>query len=111
MSDRDDWPEIITPPLITLKVATMGDYADECQRIWDERARREQEAQREVIAKADHYVLTWGFQEAMEALDESDEENQKRFLDLLRARDDLGLGLHVRQLVESYAYRIADGEI
>lgn len=80
-------------------------------REFNERAQREQEAQKEIISLADKYVNFWGFPDYMEALGSTDEQNEKLLVDLVRKKDDTELGRHVRHLIEAYAYRIADGQV
>ena len=66
----------------------------------------------EVKALADFYVVSgWGWPDYLEALDCADDENQKRLMDLVKAKDDMELGRQVRHMIESYGFRIADKKV
>ena len=106
----------ITPPKpITLRVAKMSmpdpvpGYINQWDKEQQEIARQDQIRHREQTALADHYVMSeWKFDDYMEALDCADDENKKRLMDLFKARDAVAFELQFRQMVEAYAWRVAE---
>lgn len=103
---------ITHPKPITIKVVRMGDYADECQRIWNEQAERERSKDLEIAKLADHYFQSgFTFGDFIEAMDACDQENRNRIMELMRSDDMAEFGLQVKNVVQAYAWRFAEGEI
>ena len=80
-------------------------------REFNDTAQRQHEIQKEIASLADKYVNFWGFNDYMEALGSTDEQNEKLLVDLVRKKDDTELGRHVRHLIEAYASRIAERQV
>ena len=102
------------PKPITIKVAKMSmpDPVPGYIREFNEQAERDEKRQAEISILADHYFTSgFSFGDFMEALEECDQENRKRLMDLMRIKDDAAVGLQVRQIFEAYCWRFAEGEV
>jgi len=104
----------ITPPKpITIKVAKMSmpDPVPSYRREWNEQAERERSKDLEIAKLADHYFQSFTFGDFIEAMDACDQENRKRIMELMRSDDMAEFGLQVKNVVQAYAWRFAEGEV
>lgn len=93
-------------------VMAMPDMTIEARREWNEKAKRENERNQEIGKLSDHYFKHgFTFGDFLEALEECDQQNRERIMQLLRMKDDAEFGLQVRQVFEAYCWTYAEGEV
>lgn len=97
------------PKPITIKVARMGDYADECQRIWDNKTAEQAELQKRVKEIADSlFNAEFKYIDFVDAMADADQENAEQLMKLARSDDDAELGRMVKALLHAYSVRCAE---
>lgn len=102
------------PKPITIKVAKMSmpDPVPGYIREFNEQAEREHDRDLKVAKLADQYFKSgFTFGDFLDALEASDQENRNRVMELLRSEDMAEFGLQVKNVVQAYAWRFAEGEV
>ena len=104
-----------TPKPITLQVAKMAmpDPVPQWNREYDQEQqelhRKEQERDQRVLMLADHlFRKEFVFVNVLDGLADCDQQNADKFMELLRSEDMAEFGLQIKNMIEAYAYRVAE---